>query len=241
MDYEGRKCAEKHDITTSCKMKFDEPPGTTNEMQEEIRINMVTVIEKLRNDKFPHLMPKRSIISGFGVGASVASDIAFGNYYDTFTPFGSVILVGFGYTPGSLTVRRFDENSASLYGVSPIKPYNASFNQIAKPYVRFSLIGGNASTTYNDTSVKATFDIYCAKMSIDCANFMQLNCTQWGLMSANESCGYANFTKMLIDELKVVAEVDDGVEEYDPSWNELNEAVTSTWTLTSASIILITG
>lgn len=40
------------------------------------------MIENLRSKSFPSMLYKKSILSGFGVGAAVASDIAFGHYYD---------------------------------------------------------------------------------------------------------------------------------------------------------------
>ena len=56
-------------------MKFD---GVDGDKQDAIRDELVKMIEQLRTIKFPNLVYKKSIISGFGMGASVASDIAFG-------------------------------------------------------------------------------------------------------------------------------------------------------------------
>jgi hypothetical protein len=76
------------------------------------------MIENLRNTQFPDLIHRKSIISGLGVGASVASDIAFGHYYDTYTPFGSTVLVGNGYMGGTLTHRRTEPDAMETYNVS---------------------------------------------------------------------------------------------------------------------------
>lgn len=183
-DHAGRKCAEADDIPASCSLKH----GAT-EKQDEIRSEVIKMIEQLKATKFPNLAYKKSIISGFGVGASVASDVAFDSIYDNFTPFGSVVLVGYGLIPGSLTSRKLDLKSQELYAVPPLKRYNSTFEQIARPYIRFNMVGGN-DKHFNETSVTAAWNTYCDRLSLDCRTRTQLGCSHFQLMSGTDVCGY---------------------------------------------------
>ena len=94
---------------------------------------------------------------------------------------------------------------------------------------------------YNEITVAATWIRYCNMMDITCANFRQLTCNHNDLMNNTNSCnGYTTFKNILISEMKVIAKVQDQVADTADT-NELNEALTSTWTLMSASFIFITG
>ena len=94
------------------------------------------------------------------------------------------MLIGFGYVPGSLTTRRLALDPQTDYGLAPLAKYNNSFNQVAKPYIRFNLISGNTATHFNETSKNRTWSMYCGAMSLDCVNHTLLNCSHYGLMSA---------------------------------------------------------
>lgn len=219
-------------------MKFD---GASGDKQDAIRNELVHMIEQLRTVKFPNLIYKKSIISGFGIGASVAGDVAFGHFYDTYSPFGSVVLIGFGYVPGSLTIRRFAQDPQTDYGLAPLAKYNNSFDQIAHPYIRLNLISGSDQAPFNDTSKNTTWAMYCGKMSLDCVNHTLLNCSHYDLMSESGACGYVMVKKIITEEMKALTHVEVVEVQEELTKNELNEALTSTWTLTSASLIILSG